>query len=109
MARRISRRHFFKLSGSALAAIPIARLPWASAETLLAAQDLTTLTQTIVKGAQKGTGSMGNYYALTYGPGEPWTQRTELGQPSAAAFRSAFSFVQFTDVHLVDAQSPAGE
>jgi metallophosphoesterase (TIGR03767 family) len=107
MARSISRRHFFKLSGGALAAIPLARLPWASAETLLASQDLTTLSKTIVKGAQKGSGSSGNYFALAYGPGEPWLQRTDLGQPSTALFRSAFGFVQFTDVHLVDAQSPA--
>lgn len=107
MARRISRRHFFKLSGGAVAAIPLARLPWASAETLLAAQDLTTLAKTIVRGAQKGSGSMGNYYALGYGPGEPWIQRSELGAPSTASFGSAVAFVQFTDVHLVDAQSPA--
>jgi len=107
MARRISRRHFLKLSGGAVAAVPLTRIPWAGAETLLTSQDLTTLHQTIVKGVQKGSGSVGNYYGLTYGSGEPWIQRTELGAPSSALYRSAFSFVQFTDVHLIDAQSPA--
>jgi metallophosphoesterase (TIGR03767 family) len=107
MPRPISRRHFLKLSGGAVAAVPLTRIPWASAETLLGSQDLTTLDKTIVKGGQKGSGSVGNYYALTFGPGEPWLQRTELGPPSTALYRSALSFVHFTDVHLVDAQSPA--
>ena len=70
--------------------------------------DLTTLGQTIVKGARRGAGSRGIYYALTTGPGEPHLLRTDLATPRPPGTRrSLANFAQFTDIHLVDAQSPA--
>jgi hypothetical protein len=44
---------------------------------------------------------------LTYGAGEPWIIRQDLGRASRAPIRSATSLVHHTDIHLIDAQSPA--
>src|SRR5207245_1658580 len=38
--------------------------------------------------------------------GEPFMVRTELGAPSSAPIDWALAFVHFTDIHLIDAQSP---
>ncbi len=105
----ISRRDFLKIVGGTAAAAPLVRFPWARAVDLspAAGGGTTTLTRTIVKGSLLGQGSAGAYYELAYGPGEPWTVRTDLWPASSAAFSCKAVFVHFTDIHLVDAQSPA--
>ncbi len=99
--RPLSRRQFLKLTAGA-AAVPLA----SAAQRLAPTHVLTTLEQTIVKGALLGSGTNGSYYRLTYGPGEPYIVRDELAPPSFASFRCLASFVHFTDIHLTDAQSP---
>src|SRR5947207_3481889 len=103
----MSRRDFLKLAGAAGAAAPFARIPWASAKGPSPRPGLTTLDRTIVKGVQAGQGSLGNYYRLAYGPGEPWTVREDLWPRSSATPNPLASFVHLTDIHLVDAQAPA--
>ena len=82
-------------------------MPWARAADLSAASGgLTTLDQTIVKGSKLADGTLGSYYRLTFGAGEPHLPRTDLHPASYAPIHCAMSFVHFTDSHLVDAQSP---
>ena len=69
----------------------------------------TTLARTILRSAQELR--PGGYRLLTSGPGEPHVVRDDLGaRPSAGRVtkrKPVSSFVQFTDMHLLDAQSPA--
>ncbi|MFN2594288.1 MAG: TIGR03767 family metallophosphoesterase [Actinomycetota bacterium] len=71
--------------------------------------ELTTLSQTIVKGVAAGSGSAGKYFKLTAGPGEPHILRTDLAKRASGSrtVRSLVNFAHITDVHVVDAQSPA--
>jgi metallophosphoesterase (TIGR03767 family) len=103
----LSRRDFLKLSAAAAGSIPLARLGLSASEALAADGAGTTLEQTLVKGSRLGQGTKGAYYRLRIGPGEPHVRRTELGGVSSAPLAHAMSFVHFTDVHLIDAQSPA--
>ncbi|HJP65577.1 MAG TPA: TIGR03767 family metallophosphoesterase [Actinomycetota bacterium] len=103
----LSRRDFLKLSAGAAASIPLSRFWIPSGDALAAAQAKTTLDTTIVKGALWKSGTKGAYYRLTTGPGEPHIQRGELGGQSSAPITTALTFVHFTDIHIVDAQSPA--
>jgi metallophosphoesterase (TIGR03767 family) len=68
----------------------------------------TTLEQTIARGAAI---NLGGYRRLVAGPAEPFVVRDDLGQPAksgrAARRTGISSIVQFTDTHIVDAQSPA--
>jgi metallophosphoesterase (TIGR03767 family) len=68
----------------------------------------TTLAQTIVRGHAL---NLQGYVPLTAGPGEPFVVREDLGtkaQPGRASHRYGLAcLVQFTDTHIVDAQSPA--
>src|SRR3954468_11139984 len=68
----------------------------------------TTLEHTIVRGAARGAQG---YVPLVAGPAEPFVVREELGQKAkhgrAARRTGLVSLVQFTDTHVVDAQSPA--
>ncbi len=68
----------------------------------------TTLEATIVRGAVINPQG---YRRLASGPGEPFLIREDLGvgaRKGRRATRTALaSFVQFTDTHVVDAQSPA--
>ncbi len=68
----------------------------------------TTLRRTIVPGPS--VNSQG-YRKLSYGPGERHNLRLDFGiEPAldrAERRLGLLSFVQFTDVHIVDAQSPA--
>src|SRR4051794_33791153 len=68
----------------------------------------TTLASTIVRG--RALNPQG-YVPLQSGPGEPFVVREELGtkaKPGRAANRYGLAcLVQFTDTHVVDAQSPA--
>jgi metallophosphoesterase (TIGR03767 family) len=68
----------------------------------------TTLERTVLKAA---TDLRKGYRLLVAGPGEPHVVRTELGATPLAGRatrrKAVVSFVQFTDMHLLDAQSPA--
>ena len=102
---RISRRTFFKLGGAAAAGAALApRLGLART----AASGETTLSQTIVRGAKAGQGTQQAYYRLAAGPGEPHLRRNDLAKRSSSPQRrSLLHFAHFTDIHLIDAQSPA--
>jgi metallophosphoesterase (TIGR03767 family) len=66
----------------------------------------TTLERTIVK----GTPGAGGYVPLVAADGEPYVVRADLGGATAAPTgggRVIASFAQLTDVHVMDAQSPA--
>ncbi len=69
----------------------------------------TTLARTLVKG-KKGKGG---YRKIVVGPGEPHLLRRELAKgaprtrPAAAKRRPLLAMGQLTDMHLLDAQSPA--
>jgi metallophosphoesterase (TIGR03767 family) len=68
----------------------------------------TTLEQTILRGHVLNAGG---YRRLKTGNGEPYIVRDDLGvgakRGRAGRRRSLLSLVQFTDTHIVDAQSPA--
>lgn len=68
----------------------------------------TTLASTVVRGAPVNDQG---YVRLTSGPGEPHVVRDDLGtaaQPGREGRRAALlSFVHLTDIHVIDAQSPA--
>jgi len=68
----------------------------------------TTLRQTILHGEPINPQG---YRRLVAGPGEAFTVRTELGTAALKGRRkrrrAIVSLVQFTDTHIVDAQSPA--
>lgn len=104
----ITRRRFLQLTAGAAAA---AMFPVEILRLRVEAQvpaDLTTLSRTIVKGTQLRSGSMGAYYRLAAGPGEPHIRRTELAPAGAGGpRRSLLHFAHFTDTHLQDSQSPA--
>jgi metallophosphoesterase (TIGR03767 family) len=69
----------------------------------------TTVDQTLLRGEAGREG----YRPLVVGPGEPHLRRTELcpgaaaTPPTPGAQRGIFAFAHLTDIHLVDAQSPA--
>lgn len=108
----LSRRDFLKvagLSGAAAAALPAWWPEWID-PAYAAPRELTTLARTIVKGAALNEGSTGfKYYRLAEGPGEPHLLRGDLAKRKkrGSARRSLLNFVHFTDIHIVDAESPA--
>ena len=65
----------------------------------------TTLAQTFVKGAP----GAGGYRPVVAGPAEPYVVRNDLGASTAPAGTRTpiLAFAQLTDVHIIDAQSPA--
>jgi metallophosphoesterase (TIGR03767 family) len=68
----------------------------------------TTLDSTVVRGAAVNPQG---YARLASGPGEPHAVRDDLGaapRPGRGGRRTALlSFVHLTDIHVIDAQSPA--
>jgi metallophosphoesterase (TIGR03767 family) len=96
------------LGGAALAAppafFPSRRTPFRPVD-----PSHTTLERTILRAAQELRA--GGYRLLTYGAGEPHVVREDLGVKAGAGRASTrkpvSTFVQFTDMHLLDAQSPA--
>jgi metallophosphoesterase (TIGR03767 family) len=68
----------------------------------------TTLERTVLRAAQE---LRKGYRLLVAGPGEPHTVRDDLGTAAQAGRelrrKAVTTFVQFTDIHLLDAQSPA--
>lgn len=109
----LSRRDFLAAAGLLGAGLILpGSSRWASAATAkLSAAELTTLARTIRKGVRLGEGSVGAYYRLTEGPGEPHLPRTDLAPTRAngkgLGKKSLLSLVHLTDVHIIDAQSPA--
>ncbi len=86
---------------------PSGSSPPASASPSAAARGTTTLEQTLLRGPA-GTGG---FVQLLSGAGEPHLVRADLGVAAKAgreAHRSALlTFAHLTDMHVVDAQSPA--
>jgi metallophosphoesterase (TIGR03767 family) len=68
----------------------------------------TTLERTVLRSAQD---LRQGYRLLVAGPGEPYVVRDDLGTKAVAGReqrrRAVTAFVQLTDIHLLDAQSPA--
>jgi metallophosphoesterase (TIGR03767 family) len=104
-----------ELLESAAAAAALASLGGRAGDVLAAARRApavatrgTTLQQTIVRGAAINPQG---YRTLVAGPAEPFVVREELGQRAkhgrAGRRTGLASLVQFTDTHVVDAQSPA--
>jgi metallophosphoesterase (TIGR03767 family) len=97
-------------AGAGAAALPPAFFPSrAAAAGRPVRVEGTTLERTIVRAATDLRA--GGYRLLVTGPAEPHVVRDDLGaapQAGRTARRKPVSvFVQFTDVHAVDAQSPA--
>lgn len=77
------------------------------AEAATGSASRTTLARTLLRGTPNAAG----YRTHVVGPGEPYTLRNELGAAAssgrATRRRALAAFVQFTDVHIQDTQSPA--
>jgi metallophosphoesterase (TIGR03767 family) len=108
--RGITRRQALGLGAAAAgaaAASSLIRSPAARADTTFpAAPGGSTLAETLLHGAP---GTLG-YRHIVVGPGESTLQRTDLlagATPMPATRTPLLAFMQFTDMHLIDAQSPA--
>ncbi|TDD83705.1 TIGR03767 family metallophosphoesterase [Actinomadura darangshiensis] len=113
MTREYSRRRVLKgaalgagIASTGLAAFP-ARPAAAAAPALRGPVSGTTLDRTYVLGAA----GAGGYRPVITGPGEPHLLRRDLGGAAsarrAATRRGVLAFGHLTDVHIIDAQSPA--
>ncbi|MBD2900125.1 hypothetical protein amrb99_91250 [Actinomadura sp. RB99] len=113
MNPEISRRRVLKgaalgagIATTGLAAFP-ARPAAAAAAPLRGPAAGTTLDRTYLL----GKAGAGGYRPVTAGPGEPHLLRRDLGGTAsskrAATRRGVLAFGQLTDVHIIDAQSPA--
>jgi metallophosphoesterase (TIGR03767 family) len=101
----VSRRNFLKLGGAAAAGAALAPKLAVARST---ATGETTLAQTIVRGTALGHGTRRTYYRLAAGAGEPHLLRQELAKRGVHPHRTSLvHFAHFTDIHLIDAQSPA--
>ena len=112
---KISRRSLFKSSGVAAGSLALGPAGTLAKEAVAASPALrarhgggvTTLERTLKRGKPNKKG----WRALVAKPGQRHVVRDGLGvpgQPGRATRRSPLvSFVQMTDVHVVDAQSPA--
>jgi len=101
--RRLSRRTALKAAAAAsVAAFPARQ----AAAAKVAAPAGTTLDSTIRKGP-----AVRGFAALVSGPGEPHRLRQDLGARAQRGRegrrRSLLAFAHLTDIHVVDAQSPA--
>lgn len=90
------------------AAVPVGEAGSASAAAgTPAAPGGTTLQRTLLRGAADATG----FRRHVVGPGEQYTVRTDLGGVARAARsttrRTLAAFIQLTDIHVQDTQSPA--
>ena len=110
MIMDVSRRSFLKtsaltggLSATGLVAFPSRRVRAAP----LADPFGTTLDRTLVRGAP----GAGGYRQIVPGPGEPHLVRQDIGgMASPGRFwrrRPLLAFSQFSDIHMLDAESPA--
>ena len=112
MTREYSRRRVLKGAalGAGVAATGLAvypARPAAAAPVLHGSAAGTTLDRTYVLGAP----GVGGYRPVIAGPGEPHVLRRDLGGTAsarrAATRRGVLAFGHLTDVHVIDAQSPA--
>lgn len=106
----LSRRVFLGMVGglSAAFALPRDALGRALSAPLVRADDVTTVAQTI----RIGSVQRGSYRVLTTGPGEPHYPRLdftgEIPDPARQRRRRSLAyFAHLTDLHVVDAQTPA--
>jgi metallophosphoesterase (TIGR03767 family) len=107
---RVSRRSFLRtsaltggLAAAGLAAFPARR----AAAAPLADPSGTTLERTLLRGLP----GAGGYQLIVPGPGEPYLMRQDIGGvASPGRFfrrRQLVAFSQFSDIHVLDAESPA--
>ncbi|MDI5962535.1 TIGR03767 family metallophosphoesterase [Streptantibioticus silvisoli] len=108
-----SRRQFVAGAAAATAALTLANAPYASAAARDRALAATAARAVQVAGTtleQAATASgTGTYRKLTAGPGWPLVVRTDLaaaGTGRDSRRTGLASFVQFTDLHLADTESP---
>lgn len=108
--RPVARRSLLKgvafgTLASGLAAFP--GRPATAAPALRGTVEGTTLARTLALGKP----GRGGYRKVVAGPGEPHILRDDLGGAASAGRvskrRELLSFVHLTDVHIIDAQSPA--
>lgn len=88
------------------AAVGAATAVAAGETTASAATAGSTRDRTLVRGAPSASG----FRRHLVGPGKPYTVRTDLAEASAGRAkrrRAVAAFVQFTDIHVQDTQSPA--
>jgi metallophosphoesterase (TIGR03767 family) len=106
-SRGVTRRQALGLGAAAAGAVAAGSLlnsEPAAAATYPVAPAGTTLAKTLLHGAP---GNLGYRHIVT-GGGEPTLVRTELATPGGAGTRTPLvAFAQLTDMHLIDAQSPA--
>lgn len=107
----LSRRAFLAMTAAVAASTGLSRTAVAQVATQpLAPADVpTTLQQTIL---QLTVPQNRNYRTLTVGPGEPFLVRTDLlsadPDPGRTANRRSLAYVGHTsDIHIIDAQTPA--
>lgn len=111
MTREISRRRVLRGAalGAGIAATGLTAFPAraAAAPRLRGPVAGTTLDRTYLLGAP----GAGGYRKVVAGPGEPHVLRRDLGGTAsparAARRRGVLAFGHLTDVHVIDAQSPA--
>lgn len=106
----LSRRTFLATAAglSAAWALPRDSLARALSAPLVRGDGLTSVEQTVLVGPVRS----GSYRTLTTGPGEPYYPRLDLTgaipDPGRATRRRSLAYVgHLTDMHVIDAQSPA--
>lgn len=111
----ITRRDLFRTGaaalGGAVAGGAVASGAVASgAVTMPALAEAAVAGTTLASTLRRGTAGAGGYAPVVHGSGEPHTTRTDLGiaaQAGRQTRRTALkAFVQLSDVHVLDAQSP---
>ncbi len=106
LSRRNVLRSAAALTGTAAVVPALSSL----AESAVAA-GITTAGTTLARTYQRGTPSPKGYAKIVTGPGEPHLVREDLGVAGATNRASCraplLAFCQFSDVHVVDHQSPA--
>ncbi|MCA1712654.1 MAG: TIGR03767 family metallophosphoesterase [Actinobacteria bacterium] len=108
---RATRRQVLKGAAATAAAAGLAQYPARGASAAASgpvAPEGTTLDATVVRGPKVNPQG---YVRLASGPGEPHVVRTDLGTKAAGGREgrrtAVLSFAHLTDIHVVDAQSPA--
>jgi len=111
---RASRRTVLKGAAAAAAGVALAgtqafprRAARAAGQQAPVAPAGTTLDSTVVRGAALNAKG---YVRLASGPAEPHQVRTDLAPAQAGRFAtraSVLAFAHLTDIHVIDAQSPA--
>jgi metallophosphoesterase (TIGR03767 family) len=102
----LSRRAVLRSAAVVGGAAAVSPILGSLSEAAVAAGTTTTLTQTWSPGAAGPKG----YRPVVLTGGEPWAVRTDLGieagEGRAACRQGLLAFAQFSDIHVVDHQSP---